>query len=89
MIICESRTHKQVVNLIVFDFETAFDKVYHYILCTKLLDMDIDGAVFPWIQRFFTNRIMRVQVSGKYSSTGRVISGVPQDTCLGPQLFQE
>ena len=59
--VCKQFDSKQVVGLILFDFEKAFDKGYHYILSTNLLDLDIDCAVLHWIYQFFTNRYTRVR----------------------------
>ena len=73
--------------MIFFDYEKAFDKVNHYILMTKLLDLGIDGKILHWIYMFLTSRTMKVRIANRSSSSIHVSSGVPQGTCLGPILF--
>ena len=74
-------------NVIYLDFAKAFDKVDHGVLLSKLLDMGVTGDAFKWFGEFLTGRTRRVNVSGSESRLEEVISGVPQETVLGPLLF--
>ena len=74
-------------DVIYLDFQKAFDKVPHLRLLSKLKAYGIWGSVFNWIESFLSNRKQRVAVHGYYSNWTEVISGVPQDSVLGPTLF--
>ena len=53
----------------------------------KLEHNGIDEKIWLWIYKFLKNRKQSVVVDGKQSSLIDVVSGVPQDTVLGPLLF--
>lgn len=73
---------------ILFDYRKAFDLIDHYILMEKIRSLSIPYEVFRWVIDFLTDRFQRVKLSSDcYSEWGRVSSGVPQRTKLGPWLF--
>ena len=74
-------------DAILLDFSKAFDKVDHKILLSKISNICIQGSLFNWISSFLSNRLQYVVVDGSISDKGPVLSGVPQDTVLGPLLF--
>lgn len=71
------------------DFVKAFDKVPHRRLaCTrKLLGHGINGTVDDSIVEWLRGRHKRVCLRGSFSRWLDVLSGVPQDSVLGPILF--
>ena len=70
------------VDLQIFDFSKAFDKVPYQRLLSKLNYYGIQGKTLAWINFWLTERIQRVVVDGEASSFVKVTSGVPQGTVL-------
>ena len=79
--------NSQQVDTILQDFNKAFDKVNHRKLLIKLDHYGIRGKLLDWMNDFLSERTQQVIINGESSSKGKVISGVPQATVLGPLLF--
>ena len=75
------------VDIAYMDFRKAFDKVPHQRLLHKLKAYGIKGEIFEWIEDFLHNRSQQVIINGSSSKQGRVTSGIPQGSVLGPILF--
>ena len=75
------------IDIAGLDFSKAFNTVPHDGLLSKLKHYGIDEKIWLWIYNFLKNRKQSVLVDGKQSSLIDVVSGVPQNTVLGPALF--
>ena len=75
------------VDMVYLDFSKAFDKVDHGILLPKLRAVGITGNIGIWLFPFLTHRSHFVRLPGGISENHPVLSGVPQETVLGPLLL--
>ena len=71
----------------LFSFSKAFDKVPHCHLLTKLCSIGIAGKLLLLLSDYLTSRTQTVAVRGALSGVGKVSSGIPQGSVLGPILF--
>ena len=75
------------VDILLLNFSKAFDTVPHKRLLSKLSYYGINGPLLEWISDWLTQRTQKVVLNGEASNEVKVISGVPQDTVLGPLMF--
>ena len=77
----------QEARIVQIDFSAAFDGANHLSFLYKLCSVGIGGSVLYILTQFLSNRSQQVMVDGCRSKLVNVVSGVPQDSVLGPLLF--
>jgi ribonuclease P/MRP protein subunit RPP40 len=81
------------MHIHVFTFEliscrvVAFDTVNHDILLWKLYNYGIQRITHRWFSSYLEQRRQYTSVNWINSEITKVISGVPQDSVLGPLFF--
>jgi hypothetical protein len=80
----DSRRYVIAVSL---DLTKAFDMVKYKILIEKLIQIGIGGKLLRWIQNYFTNRKMQVNLDEMCSSSIEQSCGLIQGSVLAPTLF--
>ena len=78
-------THE--ADVIYIDFCKAFDCVPHKELLMKLWNMGITGNVWKWFKSYLFNRTQCVPIDNCLSKCLPMLSGVPQESILGPLFF--
>ena len=73
--------------LATVDFAKAFDSVWHSVLLSKLLSLDLPLCFVKWIRSYLSDRRSKVRICNSYSRPFRLRRGVPQGSVLGPVLF--
>ena len=77
----------QKVGAIIMDLSKAFGTLNHKLLFKKLQAYGFDKKSLSFIESFFTNRKQRTKIGDSFSKYQTIVTGVPQDSILGPLFF--
>lgn len=80
-------SQRQQCNLVLRDVERAFDKVWHFGLKRKLLDLEMPSRVTRLLFSFLDGRTARVKVGNYLGTDVHLRCGVPQGSVLSPLLY--
>ena len=77
----------KTIHTAILDFSTAFNKVPHRRLLTRLDYYGIRGSLFNWFESFLTQRTQSVVIAPVVMTSCSHDIRVPQGTVLRPLLF--
>ena len=77
----------QEARIVQIDFSAAFEGVKDQEILYRLCSVGIGGSVLSILTHFLLNRSQHIMADGCPSKLVYVVSGVPQDSVLGPLLF--
>ena len=72
---------------ILMDLSKAFDTINHELLLAKLEAYGFEEGALEIVQSYLSNRWQRTKVNSSFSTWKELMCGVPQDSVLGPLLF--
>ena len=75
------------VGGVFLDTSKVFDKVWHDGLIFKLKSYGVEGELLLLLQNYLQNCEQRVVLYDQTSGGGKINSGIPQGSVLGPFLF--
>ena len=86
------RLHQQLdsgklIGAIYLDLTKAFNIIGHNVLIDKLPKCGIRGKSLNWFVDYLFNRSQTNEINGCRSGDEPIVSGVPQESILGPLLF--
>ena len=82
-----SLDNKGFGGAILMDLSKAFDTLNHELLIAKLHAYGFDIKALRLMKSHLSNRWQRTKINTSFSSWSELISGVPQESVLGPLLF--
>lgn len=78
---------KEVMAIVYFDIEKAYDSVWREGLVIKMHKMGIGGRLYNWVLDFLSDRTFQVKVGDDFSQEMDIMNGIPQGSAISPILF--
>ena len=78
---------KLITQGLFLDVSSAFEKVWHNGLLSKLSQIGVNGTFYNVLSSYLSDRKQIVVVDSQKSEMLEVKSGIPQGSRLGPLLF--
>lgn len=78
---------KEVMVVVYFDIEKAYDTVWREGVLIKAANMGITGKMYNWLLQFLFERSFVVRVGSSCSSVCVAVNGIPQGSVISPLLF--
>ena len=75
------------INVILMDLSEAFDTTHHALLLVKLEAYGFSIASLKLMQSYLCNRFQRTSENTQFIDQKEIKTGVPQESILGPLLF--
>ena len=75
------------VSAIFMDLSKAFDTLNHDLLIAKLEACGFSVNSLSYIHSYLNKRLQKTNVNNSYSLWKEISTGVPQESILGPLLF--
>ena len=70
------------------NLSAAFDTIDHNILLQRMnTKYGVRGVALDWFRSHLSDRTQAVKIKTSFSSTSKLLFGVPQGSVLGPTLF--
>ena len=86
-IVCEI-DNRRAIFLVLLDLSAAFDTIDHDILTNRLSnDFGFRGNVVSWFRSYLYRRTCKVKIANEFSDSHVLNFGLPQGSCVGPQMF--
>ena len=80
-------SRKEVMVIVYFDIEKAYDSMWREGLLIKMQGMGIGGRLYNWVLDFLSYRKFCVKVGDTISDSFDIINGIPQGSAVSPILF--
>ena len=82
-----SNKNKQKIGAVLLDVAKAFDSFWYNGLLIKLIELKAPDSIIHLLNSYFKNRKFVVQVDNTMSEEFVIESGVPQESLIGPKVF--
>ena len=83
----EDLDNHNIIGTVAIDLSKAFDCLPHDLILEKLKFYGVGDQAPSLVRSYLSSRHQRVKLGTAFSTWEEVLGGVPQDSVLGPTLF--